>query len=212
MPSLNLNRFIVNCFYIPSSSNCSVLLGTLVASDVKISPSSCFKGAHGISSISSVAFARLSSNQTEICSATQNLLFDIILFFFCSICLKDLEFIGMKQVKELSLIQSVSACNSSVNKLSNCHYAAGFASVDFIIWNLLTDTKVNSLPAHHIASSKMIYKILVFFIFWCLSAYLFQVFQIPCGGWRRPHFYYLGDVPEIKNCFAYVKDDIIYIH
>lgn len=29
--------------------------------------------------------------------------------------------------------------------------------------------------------------------------------QIPCGGWRRPHSYYLGDLPEIKNCFAYVK-------
>ena len=69
---------------------------------------------------------------------------------------KDLEFIGMKKVKELSLIQSVSACNSSVTELSNSHYAAGFASVDFIIWNLLTESKVNSLCAHHIASSKMI--------------------------------------------------------
>ncbi|KAE8671243.1 hypothetical protein F3Y22_tig00111983pilonHSYRG00056 [Hibiscus syriacus] len=41
---------------------------------------------------------------------------------------------------------------------------------------------------------------------------LAQVLQIPCGGWRRPHSYYLGDVPEIRNCFAYVKDEIIYIH
>ncbi|KAI5334432.1 hypothetical protein L3X38_024565 [Prunus dulcis] len=78
----------------------------------------------------------------------------------------------MKQVKELSLIQSVSTDNSSVNELSSCHCAAGLASVDFIIWNLLTETKV---------------------------------VQIPCGGWSRPHSYYLGDVPEIKNCFAYVK-------
>lgn len=77
---------------------------------------------------------------------------------------KNLEFIGMKQVKELSLVQSVhSAYNSSVNELSNCHYAAGFASVDFIIWNLLTETKVYSIPSHHTASSKMIYKLLVFF-------------------------------------------------
>ncbi|KAE8723231.1 Chlorophyll a-b binding protein [Hibiscus syriacus] len=55
----------------------------------------------------------------------------------------------------------------------------GFASTDFIIWNLITEAKV---------------------------------LQIPCGGWRRPHSYYLGDVPEIRNCFAYVKDEIIYIH
>ncbi|RXI09591.1 hypothetical protein DVH24_036055 [Malus domestica] len=39
-----------------------------------------------------------------------------------------------------------------------------------------------------------------------------SVVQIPCGGWRRPHSYYLGDIPEIKNCFAYVKDEIICIH
>lgn len=59
----------------------SVLLGTLVSSDVKISPSSCFKGAHGISSISSVAVARLSSNQIEIRSVRQNSLFDRRLAF-----------------------------------------------------------------------------------------------------------------------------------
>ncbi|CAB4278416.1 unnamed protein product [Prunus armeniaca] len=46
----------------------------------------------------------------------------------------------MKQVKELSVIQSVSTDNSSVNELSSCHCAAGFASVDFIIWSLITDT------------------------------------------------------------------------
>lgn len=33
--------------------------------------------------------------------------------------------------------------------------------------------------------------------------------QIPCGGWRRPHSYFLGDVPEIKNCFAYVKVSLL---
>ncbi|KAI3918801.1 hypothetical protein MKX01_042121, partial [Papaver californicum] len=32
-----------------------------------------------------------------------------------------------------------------------------------------------------------------------------KVTQIPCGGWHRPHSYYLGDVPESHNCFAYVK-------
>jgi hypothetical protein len=32
-----------------------------------------------------------------------------------------------------------------------------------------------------------------------------QVVQIPCGGWRRPHSYYLGDIPDMQNCFAYVK-------
>ncbi|CAL8163230.1 unnamed protein product [Prunus armeniaca] len=46
----------------------------------------------------------------------------------------------------------------------------------------------------------------------CRAAIVLLVVQIPCGGWSRPHSYYLGDVPEIKNCFSYVKDEIIYIH
>ncbi|CAN6706203.1 unnamed protein product [Malus baccata var. baccata] len=103
----------------------SVLHGT-VEPNLKVSPSNYFKGAHGISSVSSLAVARLSSKKIEIRSS--------------------LEFIGMKQVKELSLIESVSADNSSVNELSTCHCAAGFASLDFVIWNLMTETKVSSLP------------------------------------------------------------------
>lgn len=52
------------------------------------------------------------------------------------------EFIGMKQVKGLSLIQSLSNNNSYPYDLANCGYAIGFASTDFIIWNLTTEAKV----------------------------------------------------------------------
>lgn len=55
---------------------------------------------------------------------------------------RSLEFIGMKQVKELSLIQSVSADNNSPDDLAKHSYAVGFASTDFIIWNLTTEAKV----------------------------------------------------------------------
>lgn len=50
----------------------------------------------------------------------------------------------MKQVKELSLVQSIRVDNDFVNELSVCHYASGFASVDFMIWNLKTEMKVCS--------------------------------------------------------------------
>lgn len=50
----------------------------------------------------------------------------------------------MKQVKELSLVQSVRVDNNFVNELSVCHFASGFASVDFMIWNLKTEMKVCS--------------------------------------------------------------------
>lgn len=49
----------------------------------------------------------------------------------------------MKQVKELSLIEYVSMDNNSVDALSRS-YAAGFASVDFIVWNLTSETKALS--------------------------------------------------------------------
>ena len=58
---------------------------------------------------------------------------------------KNLEFIGMKQVKELSLIQYVSEDNDSIDDFASGHYAAGFASADFVIWNLITEAKVLSL-------------------------------------------------------------------
>ncbi|THG19177.1 hypothetical protein TEA_002269 [Camellia sinensis var. sinensis] len=49
------------------------------------------------------------------------------------------------------------------------------------------------------------------FLIWNLMSEA-KVVQVPCGGWRRPYAYYLGDVPEIRNCFAFVKDEVIYIH
>ncbi|CAH9082556.1 unnamed protein product [Cuscuta epithymum] len=48
------------------------------------------------------------------------------------------------------------------------------------------------------------------FIIWNLSSDR-KVVQVSCGGWRRPHSYYLGHSPEMRNCFAFVKDGIINI-
>ncbi|XP_062084393.1 uncharacterized protein LOC133790668 isoform X2 [Humulus lupulus] len=154
----------------------SALESTFAVSDTKIAALTYFKGAHGISSVTSVAVSSLNSNQFEIRSTGGD---GCICYLKYGIDRQNLEFIGMKQVKELSLIQSVCSDNNSVIDSSIAHFAAGFASVDFMIWNLKTETKV---------------------------------LQIPCGGWRRPHSYYVGDQPEIKNCFAYVKDEVIHIH
>ncbi|XP_026457214.1 uncharacterized protein LOC113357933 isoform X1 [Papaver somniferum] len=154
----------------------SLLLDTSIASEVNISPLNHFKGAHGISSVASMVIAKSSFNQVQIRSNGAD---GCICHFKYDRDWKTLEFTGMKQVKELSLIQSVSADPNSDEDLSGGNYAIGFASADFIVWNLVNETKVT---------------------------------QIPCGGWRRPHSYYLGDVPEIHNCFAYVKDQTIHIH
>ncbi|KAK9266700.1 hypothetical protein L1049_007353 [Liquidambar formosana] len=154
----------------------SLLLGTSVAPEVRIPPLNYFKGAHGISSISSISIARFRANQIEIRSTGAD---GCICYLEYDRDQQNIEFIGMKQVKELSLIQSVSADSNNVDDLASGTYAIGFSSANFIIWNLLTERKV---------------------------------VQVPCGGWRRPHSYYLGDVPEMMNCFAYVKDETIYVH
>ncbi|XP_059625527.1 uncharacterized protein LOC132268736 isoform X2 [Cornus florida] len=152
-----------------------LLLGTSVASEVKISPLNYFKGAHGISSVCSISIARFISSQIQIRSTGAD---GCICYLEYDKDRPNLEFIGMKQIKEMSFIRSVANANSCDDLISG-NYAIGFASANFIIWNLTTERKV---------------------------------FQVPCGGWRRPHSYYLGDVPELKSCFAFVKDEVIYIH
>ncbi|RZB41305.1 hypothetical protein D0Y65_055329 [Glycine soja] len=54
--------------------------------------------------------------------------------------MQNLQFTRMKQVKELSLIEYVFVDDNSGDKLSSS-YATGFASVDFIVWNLVNENK-----------------------------------------------------------------------
>ncbi|OIW17447.1 hypothetical protein TanjilG_22559 [Lupinus angustifolius] len=146
----------------------NLVLGTYVTQEVKVLPVNHFKGVHGISSVSSVYVTKFGYNQIEICSTGAD---GCICYLEYDKDMQNLQFTGMKQVKELTLIEHVSVNNNSADS-SSSSYAAGFASVDFIVWNLANENKV---------------------------------MKISCGGWRRPHSYYLGDVPEMKNCFAFVK-------
>lgn len=52
------------------------------------------------------------------------------------------EFVGMRHAKELSLVQSFCSYRSSPDDSANISYAVGFSSTDFLIWNLLSETKV----------------------------------------------------------------------
>ncbi|KAE8671244.1 hypothetical protein F3Y22_tig00111983pilonHSYRG00058 [Hibiscus syriacus] len=116
-----------------------LLLSTSASLGVKISPLSYFKGAHGISTVSNISVARLSHNQIEVRTTGAD---GCLCYFEHDKGRESFEFIGMKQLKELSLIESVFADLKSADDLANCNYAAGFASTDFIIWNLITDAKV----------------------------------------------------------------------
>lgn len=48
------------------------------------------------------------------------------------------------------------------------------------------------------------------FILWDLTNDS-ELLRVSCGGWRRPHSYFLGLIPEIQNCFSYLKDHTIYV-
>nr|XP_043621149.1 WD repeat-containing protein 6 [Erigeron canadensis] len=147
----------------------NLLIGKPAASVAHISPLTYFKGAHGISTVSSISIHGSNSSIIELHSTGGD---GCICYMEYDKCEQKVEFIGMKQLKELSLVQSFSPKD-------NPDYAIGFASANFILWNSSTETKVA---------------------------------EIPCGGWRRPHTYFLGDVPEMKYCFAFVKDEVIYVH
>ncbi|KAL8253963.1 hypothetical protein R6Q59_032184 [Mikania micrantha] len=146
----------------------NLLLSTPV-SVAQISPLNYFKGAHGISSVTTISIHGSSSSFMELYSTGGD---GCICYLEYDKFEQKIEFTGMKQVKELSLVKSFFPSD-------NPNYAVGFASAEFIIWNLSTETKVA---------------------------------EISCGGWRRPHTFFLGDIPEMKNCFAFVKDEVIYMH
>lgn len=148
------------------------LSGHSVAADLNISPMNYFKGAHGVSSVCSVSVAGYCSDQVEIRSTGAD---GCICYLKHDKHLLNLEFLGMKQVKELTVVRAANQFDDSTFG----NYAIGFVSANFVIWNLIAETKVT---------------------------------QITCGGWRRPYSYYLGDVPEMKNCFSFVKDETIYVH
>jgi hypothetical protein len=53
----------------------------------------------------------------------------------------NVEFVGMRQLKDLGTIQSIYADHASDTQLVGT-YAVGFTSADFVIWDLGNDAKV----------------------------------------------------------------------
>ncbi|KAF0932871.1 hypothetical protein E2562_012193 [Oryza meyeriana var. granulata] len=100
-----------------------------------------FKGAHGISSVTSVHIITSTSDHLEIHTTGGD---GCICFFKYDINVQKIEFFGMRQVKELGTIQSIFPHHASENQLLST-YAIGFTSADFIIWDLENETKMLQL-------------------------------------------------------------------
>ncbi|CAN6285992.1 unnamed protein product [Urochloa humidicola] len=103
----------------------------------KIPPCDRFKGAHGISSVTSVHIKDSISDCIEIHTTGGD---GCICFFKYGRNVGHIEFFGMRQVKELGTIQSIYTNLPPESQLST--YAIGFTSADFIIWDLENETKM----------------------------------------------------------------------
>uniref|UniRef100_A0A0D9VNJ7 Uncharacterized protein n=1 Tax=Leersia perrieri TaxID=77586 RepID=A0A0D9VNJ7_9ORYZ len=95
-----------------------------------------FKGAHGISSVTSVHIIASTSDNLEIHSTGGD---GCICFFKYDRNVQKIDFFGMRQVKELGTIQSIFSHHASEK---NSTYAIGFTSADFIIWDLENESKM----------------------------------------------------------------------
>ncbi|XP_039780364.1 uncharacterized protein LOC120647591 isoform X3 [Panicum virgatum] len=96
-----------------------------------------FKGAHGISSVTSVNIKDSISDHIEIHTTGGD---GCICFFKYGRNVRKIDFFGMRQVKELGTIQSIYTNLAPESQLST--YAIGFTSADFIIWDLENETKM----------------------------------------------------------------------
>ncbi|XP_078443680.1 transducin family protein / WD-40 repeat family protein [Wolffia australiana] len=113
------------------------------SSERRVPPLSQFKGAHGISSVTSVCIGRQNSDEIEIRSTGGD---GCICYFKFSVSTKSMEFCGMKHVKELTIIKNVLNKPSSSEDLGEGHLVVGFAFTDFFIWNRLGDSKILQVP------------------------------------------------------------------
>ncbi|KAK4406885.1 WD repeat-containing protein 6 [Sesamum angolense] len=114
-------------------------------------PVNYFKGAHGVSSVSSVSICS-PSDQVEIRSTGAD---GCICYLQHNRDMLNLEFIGMKQVKELSAIRSVFTTTDHTDDSAVGNYAVGFASANFIIWNLTTGTKMRTKFSNFLYRTKV---------------------------------------------------------
>lgn len=128
-----------NLAVFPLSEN---LMASSCCETVSIPVINRFKGAHGISSVTSIYIGTPNFGHVEIHTTGGD---GCICNFKYDKNLRELEFIGMKQVKELSTIQSAFT-KSNYEDLALGSYAIGFTSVDFIMWDLTNETKTIQIP------------------------------------------------------------------
>lgn len=102
-----------------------------------------FKGAHGISSITSISISTLNFDHVEIRTTGGD---GCICYFKYDKIVQRLEFTGMKKLKELSSIQSIFTDSNSEKFLTQGNYAIGFTSADFIVWDLVNEIKMLQIP------------------------------------------------------------------
>lgn len=142
-------------------------------------------------------------------------------------------FCSFKGAHGISSVASISVARSNGNQIFICSTGKDGCICDFIFdkdaigdySNKLIFAGIKNVPEITMVEAVSDYKnfrrdgihrrfaagfTAVDFILWDLTNDS-EILRVPCGGWRRPHSYFLGLIPEIQNCFAYLKDHTIYV-
>ncbi|CAN6470401.1 unnamed protein product [Victoria cruziana] len=118
----------------------SLMLSTSIES-ANILPCNHFKGAHGIGSVTSISISGSGHGQVNVHSTGRD---GCICYFVYEQngMLKGLNFVGLKRIKEICAIDSFHNAGHLLEDLGPNTYAIGFASADFIIWDLANEFKI----------------------------------------------------------------------
>eukprot|EP00850_Spirogloea_muscicola_P002011 SM000007S20971 [mRNA] locus=s7:1205704:1215143:- [translate_table: standard] len=100
--------------------------------------------------------------------------------------------IRVEPVPGITVVEAVVTKQGMPESEENDHerMAVGFSASDFLIWSLSSQLEV------------------VIDTQW----FLVKLLRVPCGGWNRPHSVIVDNLQAFRYCFAYLKDQKIYIH
>ncbi|KAL2631977.1 hypothetical protein R1flu_016663 [Riccia fluitans] len=143
-----------------------------------------FRGAHGISTVTSISFiSRQLGEQADIRTTGRDgcvCKFHLGSHSAAENAPQTLTCTGIERVAAVSMIERVE--HSGGDSMRTDHrrkVAVGFTGSDFLLWNMTHNN---------------------------------ELLRVTCGGWRRPFSYVLGSVPDIQHAFVFVKGQAIQIH
>ncbi|KAL3689810.1 hypothetical protein R1sor_016119 [Riccia sorocarpa] len=155
-----------------------------VEQPLKLQTLALFKGAHGISTLTSISFVpKQHGGQAHIRTTGRDGCVCKFHFEYHSAAEngpQTLTCSGIERVAAVSMIERVELSEGdSMRTTSRRKVAVGFTGSDFLLWDMTHNS---------------------------------ELLRVTCGGWRRPFSYIVGSIPELQHAFVFVKGQAIQIH